>query len=55
MCVNDRWDKPSSGASGRRQSVAGTQRAPWREEDETSLAAHAAEAMNGVTFLGLKR
>lgn len=51
----NRWDKPSSGASGRRQSVAGTERAPWTEADEAALQAHAKEAMNGVSFWGLKR
>jgi len=50
-----RWDKPASGANGRRQSVAGTVRAPWTEEDEVALAAHTAEAADGVTFWGLKR
>lgn len=48
----DRWDKPSG---GRRLGIAGTERAPWTEEDESALQAHAKEAVSGVTFWGLKR
>jgi hypothetical protein len=53
-----RWDNPSSSSSSTSsgpQHVAGTVRAPWTEEDERSLVAHAADALNGVVLMGVKR
>jgi len=51
-----RWDTPSSSSSSSGpQHVAGTIRAPWTEEDERSLVAHAADALNGVVLMGVKR
>jgi len=53
-----RWDTPSSSSSSSSsgpQQIAGTVRTPWVEEDERSLVAHAADALNGVVLVGVKR
>ncbi|TFJ82126.1 hypothetical protein NSK_006455 [Nannochloropsis salina CCMP1776] len=52
-----RWDVPpsSSSSSGGARTVAGTVRVPWGEEEERALLAYAADALNGVVFMGVKR